>query len=54
MRLGVGGVEHSGARGTGAGALSCVVINVTDLERAYEFWGAVTDHEWRLAAGVTT
>jgi catechol 2,3-dioxygenase-like lactoylglutathione lyase family enzyme len=27
------------------GELRCVVINVTDLERAYEFWAAVTGLE---------
>jgi|SRR5665811_1747027 len=29
----------------GIGTLSCVVINVTDLQLAYKFWGAVTGLE---------
>lgn len=29
----------------GVGSLRCVVINVTDLTRAYEFWSAVTGLE---------
>ena len=29
----------------GVGTLRCVVINVTDLQLAYKFWGAVTGLE---------